>query len=713
MDIFLPKYDFNQERSIGEFTIILPSPPDINKIAYKDLPQDQQFFRRTYLPEDWRNKTPDEKSEFAREEWKKRTEGFWFMNHGNLEYMSGSHYFYANWWRIDRAEIPKEFILDPRDYNYPFFVDSDRDWHYIMDYCYKDEKCCGLFTIENRRGGKTQRSICYEYEKVSKTKNSQGGIQSRNDTDAKKVFGKIVYGWRNLPYFFKPTDTGEKNPAKTLRFDEPRKRDTKNQLKESSDTLHSWIDYENAKEGAYDGQPQLINIQDEIGKISKDEGIDLLERIRVVRECVMKGSTVVGKIIGTTTVEEMEKRGGKQAQDLWHRSTTLDQEASALPQIYKNKKARDDNGFTLSGLYRYFKPSYMGLWGSDTDGKPFIDRYGYSQKDAAKAYLERRRSNKSGADLSSEKRKYPLIINDCWVSDSRKSVFDTTRIEQQLEYNQSLVLSTLTRGNFLWKGGIKDTTVEWHPTPEGKWLVAWLPKEQDRNKFNIVYGKKSPVNTEVGCFGLDPYDNKITVDNRKSDAASYGFRKFDPMNQNDSGMFISEYVNRPKLPEMMWDDMIKQAVFYGWEIHIENNKIGTISHFRMRGYEKYLMRRPEETKTESQINSKREEEYGTPMSGEEPRMALIYATESFIASKVGLIEEEGKEPYHGRCYFDKLLLQWLDFSMDEKWTKYDCMVGAGFALLGARKHIPKMVESKPIKLFQQYKIQGMNSIPIR
>lgn len=1059
MNTLIPKYKFEQDRQIGEHKIILPTPPDISKIAYSDLPKEQQFFRRTYLPSDWKFYTTEQRSAFAREEWRKRNEGFWFMNNGQIEYMSPTHYFYCNWWRIDRAEIPKEYILDPRDYNFPFFVDSDRDWHYVMDMAYADENCVGLFSIENRRGGKalsldtdiptldgwktmgsikegdmvfgsngkptkvtfvsdvmdnnncyevvfsdgskvvadeehlwiaydrvdrwsmrrgkseeftkpkvvttgymksklkyhksennwsikncdpvlydkkdleippyilglwlgdgsretatitsiddfiikewvsygesiglnfkvvgrdkimynlvtkesqnggwvtnnfknklrkynllknkhipdiylqssfddrlellkglmdtdgstykesstcefcskdekfilqvhelicslgyksritsklnkkynrryyylrfsphglvpfklqrkidrtkktlkggwkpnhryvvainrvdsvpvrciavenedrsylctksyivthnTQRAISYEYEKVSKTKDSQGGIQSRNDTDAKKVFGKIVYGWRNLPPFFKPTDTGEKNPARTIRFDEPRHRDSKNQNKEYSESLHSWIDYENAKEGAYDGQPQLINIQDEIGKISKEEGIDLLERIRVVRECCVKGSTVVGKIIGTTTVEEMEKKGGRQAKDLWDRSTVLDTEACSMPQIYKTKKARDENGFTLSGLYRHFKPSYMGLWGTDTDKTPFIDRYGYSQVDRAKAYLERRRSNKTGADLSSEKRKYPIVVTDCWVSDSKKSVFDTTRIEQQIQHNQSLPDSLLVRGNFMWKDGIKDSIVVWQPMPEGRWLVAWLPKVEDRNKHIVIYGKKRPANTEIGCFGLDPYDHKITVDNRKSDAASYGFRQFDPMSPSESGIFISEYVNRPKLPEILWEDMILQAVFYGWQTHIENNRIGTINYFRMRGYYEYLMDRPEETQKD--VVQGKEQEKGTPMTGEEARMALIYATESYIGSKVGLIEEEGKTPYYGKCYFNRLLTDWLDFDFDQKWTKFDCMVGAGFALLGSRKRVLKKTESKPMHLFQKYSNKGMVS----
>ena len=40
---------------------------------------------------------------------------------------------------------------------------------------------------------------------------------------------------------------------------------------------------------------------------------------------------------------------------------------------------------------------------------------------------------------------------------------------------------------------------------------------------------------------------------------------------------------------------------------------------------------------------------------DDARMALIYASQSHIIQRVGLIEEEGREPYMGKCYFNKLL----------------------------------------------------------
>jgi hypothetical protein len=411
--------------------------------------------------------------------------------------------------------------------------------------------------------------------------------------------------------------------------------------------------------------------------------------MNTLRECLRagRGKYGRGKIIATTTVEEMVKKGGKECKKVWDKANAND---------------RDDNGFTKNGLYRLFKPSDYGYL-EIMNGESFVDEYGYSDREKTFNYFMNKRKALKGVDLNSEKRKFPLEEKDIWVSDSKKATYDLDKIEEQLEYNKTLSPGLLVRGNFVWENGLKDTNVVWHPTKDGRWLVYWMPKSENRNKRVITFSKKAPGNTEEGLFGLDPYDNKTTVDDRKSDAASYGFRKFDPMVPYDSGIFVCEYVNRPPLPETMWEDMILQCVFYGWEILIESNKIGTINYFRMRGYENYLMKRPEETQT---ISSAKMEEPGIPMSGSEPRQALIYATESHIINKVGLIKEDGKEPYMGKCYFDRLLNNWKDFDFEEEWTKFDCMVGGGLALLGARKYIPKKRETRTLNLFPQYRSDG-------
>jgi hypothetical protein len=267
------------------------------------------------------------------------------------------------------------------------------------------------------------------------------------------------------------------------------------------------------------------------------------------------------------------------------------------------------------------------------------------------------------------------------------------------------------RGNFYWVGGIQYGSVGWNPDENGKWLTSWLPPIELRNKTITKNGKKAPGNIDLSCAGLDPYDNNTTVDGRRSDAASYVFRKFDPMNPYQTGTFVCEYVNRPKVAEIMYEDMVMQSVFYGHEILIESNKIGCINYFLSKGYDNYLMRRPEETQTQS--SRKMIEDYGIPMSGVESRQSLVYATETFIINKVGFIQEEGKEPYMGNCPFDKLLQTWAEYDVDDDWTKYDCMVGAGLALLGARKYIPKVQKVKRMELFPMYRMNGGQSERIR
>lgn len=667
--------DFVREREIDGYKIVLPEPPQQKEIANYDLPQKDQKFIRTELPVDFKSWTKERRQEFITKEWHRRENGYWFYNNGNIEYVTGAHYFYINWWRINTG--------------YPMFVDCDRDFFYVWKMCEDDPKCDGLLYITHRGEGKTFKATSILYEPISRRYSVQAGIQSKTEGDARKIFKKLIFSWQKLPYFFKPIDVGVSNPAKRLEFEAPSIRDTKNQDKDQSDVLSSFIDFESSGEMAYDGQTLHRIFTDEIGK-TVECNVD--ERQKVLRECLRGGRSVYGrgKTLATTTVEEMEKKGGKNCKLVWDKA---------------NPNDRDDNGFTKNGLYRLFKPADYGYL-EVMDGQSFVDEYGYSDREKAKAFFLNRRKALTGADLNSEKRKFPLEVKDIWVSDTKKATYDTQKIDDQIDYNRSLPPGTIVRGNFMWRGGVRHSEVVWNPCDNGRWLVYWLPKVEERNRAVTKNGKKAPGNTDAGCFGLDPYDNKTTVDGRKSNAASYGYRKFDPMNPEDTGILISEYVNRPDLPEIMWEDMILQSVFYGWEILIENNKIGTINYFRMQGYENYLMKRPEETQTE---HSAKMEEPGIPMSGSEPRQALVYATESFVVNKVGWIREDGKESRMGRCYFTRYLECIKEFDLESEWTKFDEMVGAGLAFLGARKYVPKKKERKKINLFPMYRIVGNSS----
>lgn len=432
--MLLPKYKgFEQERQIGEYKILLPDPPNLKDIGNKDLSKEKQKFYPTKLPKDIMSWDKKAREEFEANEWSKRLNGYWFWNNGNLEWVTGTNYFYINWWSIDIG--------------LPSFVDSDRDWYYLWWYVQNNTKARGFVNLEGRRSGKTWKGTCCLYESTSRIPNRQSGIQSKTDDDASKVFKKLIFSWKKVPYFFKPVDAGESNPKSQLEFIEPSKRNTKIQKKEYGLVLDSFIDYESSGEEAYDGTKQLVNYQDEIGKSKK---VNVNERIKIVRECIVDGSDIIGKIIATSTVEEMEKKGGKYCKMVWDGADP--DPTKLLP-----------NGETQNGLLRYFKPSDFGYRGKDANGVPFVDEWGYSDRPRTKAYIEATvAALKKKEDKNSYRRKYPLTIRDCFISDSKKSVYDTDKIEQQLFHNESLVDGTLIKGDFKWKNGEIDTDVIWH-----------------------------------------------------------------------------------------------------------------------------------------------------------------------------------------------------------------------------------------------------------
>lgn len=673
--------DFVRERRVGDHKIVLPECPVKEKIAGYNLSQKDQRWTRTELPKDFNfTYTPEQKKEFITKEWDRRENGYWFYCNGNIEYITGIHYFYLNWWKLGTS--------------YPIFVDADRDFFYFWNLVEKTTKCDGGVYITHRGEGKTAKSTCIMYEATSKRYNVQCGIQSKKEGDAKKIFNKVILSWKKMPPFFKPIDVGNSKPARVLDFSEPGTRTSKTQIKTNSIVLDSFLDYESSDIAAYDGQTLFRIYHDEIGKTVE---VDVDERINTVRECLRAGFSKYGrgKILATTTVEEMEKKGGKNCRKVWDKSSV------------KGEKAFDANGFTKNGMFHLFKPADYGYI-ETIDGERFVDEYGYSLREKAKQFFMNRRANLEGAALNSEKRKYPLEEKDIWVSDTKKAGYNTTKIEAQLEWNKDKLGNLLRRGNFYWLDK-RFGNVGWNDDPNGKFLRAWAPPPEQRNKWTYKHGKKCPANTETSCAGLDPYDQDTTVDGRASDAASYVFRKFDSLYPYDSGIFVCEYVGRPPQAEIMFEDILMQAIFYGHEILIEKNKNGCIMFFKRYGFENYLMKRPEETQTAYSRKTATDDDYGIAMSGREPRMDLFYATESYIMNKVGLIKEDGQEPYMGKCYFNTLLECWKEYNIDDEWTEFDPMIGAGLAILAARKYTPRERKHDPIQLFDYYSTSGMES----
>lgn len=685
----------------------LPEQPKEKKIFGYNKEQKKQKWERTTLPDDFDFLSEEEQFNFAAEEDRRCVEGYWFFNNGQPTYITGDHYFYLNW-----------FQLKDTDRSYPDYRDSDRKWFYMWDICYKDPDCLGLIYLKKRRDGFSYRSISVVLNSARRTFKGVYGMVSKTGDDAQKMFFKLTYAFSKLPSFFKPQVESSENVKKILSFKSPAQRVTfKNKSTKDTISLDTIIDWKNTSENSYDGDAITICVGDEGGKW---EEADFDKWVQVVTTTCTSGETIRGKLLlGSTMNEPNEEnktkkrskfKGSLAFKEVWDKSS------------YKEKSEIDR---TNSGLYRYFLPAYEGYegyideFGNSITENPVTEIFDLSGQKimfGAKPRLEKRRkslrdSNKLSA-FYEECRQRPFTEQEAFYSSMNDSdAFDKDRIISQIEHNSYLLSANkvLIRGNFEWMSGIRDGSVVFQECENGRWLVYWLPPEDQRNKKLIKHGRYSPGNTEIGVFSLDPYQSKTTASNKRSMAASHGFRKYDALNIEMSNIFVTQYWARPNDPMIVYEDMIKQSVFYGWPLLIEKNKNNCIEYFQNRGYNNYLMKRPAFTQTEWSLKGGDVEDIGIANSGQAVREQMIEHLASYISNNIGHIEAIGK---FGNCPFQDTLQDWLNFDPN-KWTDYDLTVSAMLVLIGSRSYTPQKIERKAIELFQKYDTRGIVSRPIK
>ena len=158
-------------------------------------------------------------------------------------------------------------------------------------------------------------------------------------------------------------------------------------------------------------------------------------------------------------------------------SNALDKGGRNFKSLYEDSAPlkRNSNGQTKSGLYSLFVPmewnfeGYIDKYGMPVFRKPQHTLIGIDGEDiimGAIDYWENEvdsLSNDSDA-LNEFYRQFPRTESHAFRDESKQSLFNLTKIYQQIDYNDSLITSHhLTRGSFHWKDGVQDTKVIWSP----------------------------------------------------------------------------------------------------------------------------------------------------------------------------------------------------------------------------------------------------------
>lgn len=556
----------------------------------------EQYWRRRPVPMWYIKKRQDERQRqlkdpdyvdqeceyYRMDQWRMRMNGFWFHNgpYGPT-YMTGLNWFYNSWWYI------------AADFNdgYPSYYDTDKEIFYLLRFACDDKNTLGLDLVTKRQSGKSAKSGAFLYEVISRTPSAHGGIQSKTEEDAKaQVYVKSLYTpFRRLPHFFIPRWRKPKRDTdtpSTLIFN----NDNESQDEFYDETyipegLDSFIDYRSSKANAYDGPTLTAIVSDEVRKTPH---VDVDERRRVQNKaCTNMDGYFRGKIFETTTVDIMEGNT---------------EEMNRYVKMWKESDANDrdkETGRTTSGMIHYLLHS---------DRARNYDRYGHTdwKRNRKIILMHRPDPAKSLKDYYSEVRKEPLNEGEAFSVVSKDCIFNTLKLNDQLEKLTWREDIKIERGRLRWvdnkPAGIDIRTkeknqtgkVEWVSDPGGDFYLfrPALLKEELLNNIRWKAGIPTPENDKFVSVGIDTVDHDSVQEGYKSKMAAWALRRRDINEPDHENTFFLLYWGRPPKIDIAYENVLKMLYFLGVSGLYENNRDKMRMYFEFRGFRSLLWNAP-------------------------------------------------------------------------------------------------------------------------
>ena len=633
----------------------LPDLPPIENITNYGLHPDSQYFQREKIPYELVKIDKAVKAQLmTREEgiaaiesdsalvafvemlWRKRTgeELVFQIIHGAPTYISPTYWFYLNFWNLDTG-LP-DFRTDK------FHNCGDLEEFYCWDLLVvPSEYCCGLTELSGRRGGKTFKGGVIVYEPISRNYEWHGYVQSKTDSDAGEAFTKaIVKPWRKLPFFFQPIYSNSSFPKKEgLQFAPRSSRGKDGSQIFDDECLMSSIEFVSSETIAIDGRKAHRILEDETGK-TKD--LDTYARHNVNKYTLMEKGRYVGKKYDPTTVEEMEKMGGKYYKAKWD-----DSDRSPIQRGQKPITV-DENGETVSGLWTWFIPAYCNeifdQWGeaivdSTTEkNKAFLkeSKYKYwwmTGKEAIDKQIDSAGKNKGKQQEII--RKKPRNIKEAFASSLNFCLYNRAILDDRLKHfihgytNEELPVSEYAiseiqnevigqtaqaKADWVYSPGVRWGRFEWidplkpykcgvyfQPTSfeDAKFHINHLLDPGMRNKWTVTQnGKWKPANAAKFRSGADPFKYN-TPDVKNKDAMSLGAQHIymfqdsridygKPREKWVSQNLVFEYLWRPELKAELFEDYAKACIYFGCKLYPERNIDEVLDHFKRNGLEYYI-----------------------------------------------------------------------------------------------------------------------------
>ena len=321
------KYGYNEEHDvvvisrtgkIGEIyeiqnlKIALPEVEDIfkfksNRWEHTPLPKQLNQIKTIFDWEQYPLDFQEEWYDFIDLEFERRDKGFWFYNDDIPTYLTGTHYMYLQWSKIDVGK--------------PDFREANRLFFLFWEACKADYRSYGMCYLKNRRSGFSFMASGETVNLATLATDSRYGILSKTGPDAKTMFtDKVVPISVNYPFFFKPIQDGMDRPKTELAYRVPASKFTRRKILTGEvqvdiQGLDTTIDWKNTGDNSYDGEKLQLLVHDESGKWERPN--DILNNWRVTKTCLRLGSRIIGKCMMGSTSNALDKGG----ENLWNGTT--------------------------------------------------------------------------------------------------------------------------------------------------------------------------------------------------------------------------------------------------------------------------------------------------------------------------------------------------------------------------------------------------------
>lgn len=709
------------------YTVWLPPVPSRSFIHGAELKKEDQMWRRQPLPSFYLERRPEELAKqeaekklvedgelkavthfdpmlekYRRQEWMRRIYGFWFMNNGEPVYLTGDHYMYLQWSKLDHSEND----------GYPFYFSPQLDRFYFRQLCWEDPFCLGYLLVGPRGFGKTSEEVACQLANITRPPHTRhAAIQSKTEDDAINVVfqEKMVPMFNAYPDFFKPQHSHSTDPKESMTFKRVAKRsetDRKNFKYGPDYELGSTLKTFPAKEKSVDGKTLTDIMSDEIGKTHPKQEANVYERNAVQAKAVFRNQVKRGIIRATTTVEEMDK-GGNECYEIWKES---------------DPTKRDPNGYTTSKLYKFL------VSGVETQTN-LADKYGnIPLKEARQQVINERIPLLTDPyKLSIVMRKNPLNEEEAFIKDQADCIFNILTITKRLSELKAMPNPPGRRGRLEWVGDKVDGDVEFFDDPTGNFLIWYLP-DRIMNKSRVVLnacdflidgnGKKHwlPCNNDLFRSACDPIKYVRTTDPRASKMAAYGFRMYqhdiDGHKKLDDGSAdimawetyntMWRYWFRSPDPEEDYENIIKAVRFFGHSIMPENNAGELVKHMIGRGYGRFII-----VKRNFDVSVLISKGTKNALGKDQPVHSTTEVIESYVSRIKKFINRHGM-----RILDPDFLMQAKEFDPNDP-TFFDLVVGFGYLMLAIHADIEDFASQKLVEnietYFQSYDISGSRS----